>query len=113
MTCFKVMMITFAGSTHTKYVTYLLEMIANLELESNAPLREALLAALLVNPSGLAGNFEPGNIFQEKLNRCIEPIIQRKDTDFGSYHVRHLWSRNIHDIYQLKSDFRAGVGLAK
>lgn len=107
------MMVTFAGSTHTKYATYLLEMISNLELESSPVLRETLLFALLVNPTGLAGGFQLGDIYQEKLNRCIEPIIQRKDTDFGSYHVRHLWSRNINDIYELKADFRTGVGLAK
>jgi hypothetical protein len=107
------MLFTFAGSGHTNYTGYLLEMICDMELESSPALREAFLMSLLVNPTGEQGGFVPGDIYQEGLNRGIEPIIQHKDADFGSYHVRHIWARNIKDIQELKLEFRAGVGLAK
>ncbi|KAJ7289648.1 hypothetical protein C8J57DRAFT_1430275 [Mycena rebaudengoi] len=109
----KVMVFTFAGSTHSKYTNYLLEMIVDLELESNQFLKDATLLSTVLNPNGTAGKFKPCDIFQELLNRCIDPIVQRKDADYGSNHVRNIWSRNIQDIYKLKTDFRAGVGLAE
>ncbi|KAJ7434386.1 hypothetical protein B0H11DRAFT_2372740, partial [Mycena galericulata] len=90
----KVILFTFAGSAHSKYMGYLLEMVVDLEFESNPFLRDANLMSMF-------------------LNRCIDPVVQRKDTDYGSYHVRTIWSRNIKDIYDLKADFRASVGLAK
>jgi hypothetical protein len=31
----------------------------------------------------------------------------------GAHHVCEIWSQNIKDIYDLKTDFRSGVGLAK
>jgi hypothetical protein len=107
------MLFTFAGSGHPNYTGYLLEMICDIELESSPALREAFLACFVVDPTGEKGGFVLGDIYQEGLNRGIEPIIQHKDTDFGSYHVRHIWARNIKDIQELKSEFHAGVGLAK
>ncbi|KAJ7699248.1 hypothetical protein B0H17DRAFT_1256751 [Mycena rosella] len=109
----KVMVFTFAGSNHKKYMGYLLEMICDLELESNPFLKDATLMSMVLNPDGRDGNCKPCDIFQELLNRCIDPVVQRKDTDYGSYHVRNIWSRNIKDIYDLKNDFRAAVGLAE
>ncbi|KAF8223238.1 hypothetical protein L208DRAFT_1381520 [Tricholoma matsutake] len=78
----KIMMFTFAGSGHSNYTGYLLEMICKIELESYPALREAFLMSLLVNPTGKRGSFTPGDIYQE-------------------------------DIQELKSEFQAGVGLAK
>lgn len=107
------MLINFAGSAHSRYMGYLLEMVSHLELESSPELTNATLDTLIINPSGLPGGGQAGDIFQERMNREMEPIVQRKDTDYGSNHVRNLWSRNIKDIYDLKADTRAGVSLAK
>ncbi|KAJ7497873.1 hypothetical protein B0H11DRAFT_2384714 [Mycena galericulata] len=109
----KVMVFTFGGSSHSKYMNYLLEMIVDLELESNAFLRDANLMSMVLNPDGSEGGCKPCDIFQEFLNRCIDPVVQRKDADYGADHVRNTWSRNIKDIYDLKNDFRAGLGLSK
>jgi hypothetical protein len=74
----------------------------------------ATLMSMIINPDDDdEGNWKPCDIFQELLNRCIDPVVQRKDTDYGSYHVRNVWSRNIKDIYNLKADFRAAIGLSK
>ncbi|KAF8147032.1 hypothetical protein K438DRAFT_1989998 [Mycena galopus ATCC 62051] len=97
----KATVFTFAGSTHGKYTNYMLEMICDLELES------------ILSVQGKGGDFSACDIFQEWLNRCIDPIVQRKDADYGANHVREIWSRNIKDIYNLKKDYREGVGLVK
>ncbi|KAF4596165.1 hypothetical protein EYR40_008153 [Pleurotus pulmonarius] len=109
----KVTVFTFAGSNHSKYTSYMLEMICLLERETHKELREAIMKSLLVNLSGKPGDWQPADIVQELLNRCLEPVIQRKDSQFGSYHIRHLWSRNIMDIYQLKADMREDIGLSE
>ncbi|KAL0956773.1 hypothetical protein HGRIS_002893 [Hohenbuehelia grisea] len=109
----KVMALTFAGSNHAKYTQYLLESICQIEFESNDDLKDLILRSELVNLTGNPGDFQPADIVQEGLNRCFEPLIQRKDTEFGSDHVRNVWSRNIKDIYELKEEFRKGLGLAK
>ena len=88
-------------------------MICDLEYESSPELKEASLLSLVVNPTGKEGGFVAGDIYQEGLNRGIEPIVQKKDANFGAYHIRHLWSRNIKDIQDLWSTFRTGVGLSK
>ena len=107
------MLFTFAGSEHTNYTRYMLEMICDIELESSPALCEAFLTSLLVNLTGEWGGFILGDIYQEGINWGIEPIIQHKDADFGSYHVQHTWAHNIKDIQELKLKFRTGIGLAK
>ncbi|KAJ7201497.1 hypothetical protein B0H12DRAFT_1036342 [Mycena haematopus] len=109
----KSMAITFAGSTHSKYTNYLLEMICDLELESNEYLKEATLLSTILNPDGTEGTFKPCDIYQEFLNRCIDPLVQRKDADYGAFQMRNVWSRNIKDIYDLKKDFRQELELSK
>ncbi|KAJ7726617.1 hypothetical protein B0H16DRAFT_1735544 [Mycena metata] len=109
----KIMVFTFAGSAHSKYTGYLLEMIVDLEMESNPFLRDTTLMSTVINPDSKEGGSKACDIFQEFLNRCIDPVVQRKDTDYGAHHVRNVWSRNIKDIYDLKTDFRSSLGLEK
>lgn len=106
-------MFNFAGSGHSRYMGYLLEMVADIELESSPALRNATLDSMICNPSGLPGGSQACDIFQERMNRELEPIIQRKDTDYGSDYVRNMWSRNLKDIYDLKAEMRQDVGLSK
>jgi hypothetical protein len=42
------MVFTFAGSLHSKYMNYLLEMIADLELEFNPFLRDTNLMSMVI-----------------------------------------------------------------
>ena len=105
-------MFTFAGSTHSKYTTYLLEFLTNLELECSRELRETTLNAMLVNLSGNAGSFSPGDLIQEFFNRLLEAVIERKGADFGDTFIRKVISRNLHHMGRVKKDLREGVGLA-
>ena len=59
------MLFTFAGSGHTIYTSYMLEMICDLEYESSPELKEASLLSLVVNPTGEEGGFVAGDIYQE------------------------------------------------
>ncbi|KAJ7085048.1 hypothetical protein C8R44DRAFT_651340 [Mycena epipterygia] len=47
------MLFTFGGSTHTNYLSYVLETVMNLELECSPGLKIALLRGLIWNLSGL------------------------------------------------------------
>lgn len=111
--CSKAMLLTFAGTSHSKYTTYLLEMLCNIELESSPALQEAIMKAMLVNVSGEAGKWQPGDIVQESLNKSLEPLVQHKNADFGSNAIHNVWSRNTEDINTLKVEIRRGAGLAK
>ena len=56
------MVFTFAGSTHTKYAAYLLELITYFELESSQVLQETVLNPMVVNLSGKEGRFAAGDM---------------------------------------------------
>jgi len=90
LNAFQVMLFKFAGSSHSKYTTYLLEFLTNFELESSRELRETTLNSMLVNLSGKAGSFAAGDIIQEFFNRLLEAIIERKGADFGDTFVRQV-----------------------
>lgn len=107
------MLFTFAGSTHTKYVSYLLEFITNIELESSPELRHAILQSTLVNLTGRPGTFCPLDLLQEHLNRMLESVVQRKGVSYGDDWIRKVISRNLHHFGRIKKDLREGVKLAE
>ncbi|KAF8958799.1 hypothetical protein BDZ97DRAFT_1940816 [Flammula alnicola] len=107
----KVMLFTFAGSSHSNYMKYLLEMITKIELETDKNLRKALLQLTLVNLSGREGHWSAGDFVQEYFNRLLEAIVQRKGVEYGDKFVRQTWSRNIHHVARLKLSWFNGVGL--
>ncbi|KAF8872739.1 hypothetical protein BD779DRAFT_1708992 [Infundibulicybe gibba] len=109
----KFMLFTFAGSSHTKYTNYLLEMLCDLELESSPLLREAVLRSMLVNLSGQRGAFSASDFIQEFFNRLLEAIVEKKGVDYGDTFIRNVISRNLHHFARIKLDLRNGVGLAR
>jgi hypothetical protein len=106
------MLFTFAGSTHSKYTTYLLKFLTNLELESSQELYETTLNAMLVNLSGKEGSFSAGDLIQEFFNRLLEAIIERKGANFGDTFICQVVSRNLHHMGRVKKDLQEGVGLS-
>ncbi|KAJ7580007.1 hypothetical protein C8J56DRAFT_1058311 [Mycena floridula] len=107
----KVMLFTFAGSTHTNYTKYLLETLANLELESSEQLREALLSMMVVCLNGV--DFICGDWLQEHHNKLIEFMVEHKGKEFDSPFIRHIISRNLHHFSRIKKELRDGVGLSR
>jgi hypothetical protein len=108
----KVMLFTFAGSSHSNYTGYLLEMIVKLELESSSMLKQAILRLSLVNLRGEEGHFSTGDFIQEYFNRLLESIVQKKGVEYGDHFIRNIWSRNLHHVARLKSSWLNGIGLS-
>lgn len=107
------MMFSFAGSTHSKYVGYCLEMIARVELESSPELRNAILRNMLINPSGEPGRFVEGDLHLEHINLVLEELIQRKNAEWDGNHIRNVIAPNAALFLSVKNTLREGVGLAK
>lgn len=106
------LLFSFAGSSHTKYCTYLLEEVTRLELESSNTLLEGVLSATLVNLSGLEGACTAGDIMQEYFNRLIEAIVEKKGIDYGHAFARNIISPNLGHFARIKINLRSGLGLA-
>ncbi len=71
------MTFTFAGSTHTKYTSYMLEMISKFELESGPKLRKIFFDNWWVSMSGVPGHSMAGDMLQEQLqDELYEHIIK-------------------------------------
>lgn len=107
------LLFTFAGSTHSKYSTYLLEVVCRLELESSPALCDATLRTTLVNLTGRAGSFTAADLMQEFFNRLLEAIVEKKGVEYGDTFIRRVISRNLHHFARIKLDLRVGVGLSQ
>ncbi|KAI0353618.1 hypothetical protein OH77DRAFT_1406859 [Trametes cingulata] len=111
---FKIMIFKFAGSGHTKYCTYLLEMLCIVELESSPALRDAFLKNWLVNPSGETGHAQEGDLLEEHLNLVLEEAIARKGAnEWDGTYIREVISPNVYHFLELRTSWGTGVGLAK
>ncbi|OJT06327.1 hypothetical protein TRAPUB_2789 [Trametes pubescens] len=108
----KMMLFTFAGSSHTKYTSYLLEFLCILELESSNELRDSILGTLLINLTGEAGRFSPADLIQEYFNRLLQAIAERKGIEYDNHFIRDVLSRNLHHLARLLDDLKQGLGLS-
>ncbi|KAJ3729759.1 hypothetical protein C8R42DRAFT_569719 [Lentinula raphanica] len=107
--CLKMMTFTFAGSSHTKYTGYLLEMICNLELESSPQLRDFFFENWLISTNG--HSFEAGDLFQEQLQEELYEHVNH-DQGFDNFHTRERLSPNVYRFRQTKKVHHASLGLA-
>jgi hypothetical protein len=107
------MLFTFAGSSHSKYATYTLEMICTLELESSPALKDAILLNWLVNTEGLPGHFLERDLHQEHYNGELDESRDHNDAEWDGNLMRNVCSRNIHHFLRLKKEWGQGLGLSK
>ncbi|KAJ3771380.1 hypothetical protein FB446DRAFT_609077, partial [Lentinula raphanica] len=107
--CLKMMTFSFAGSSHTKYTGYLLEMICNFELESTPKLKNFFLNNWLVSSNG--HTYEAGDLFQEQLQDELYEHINH-DQSFDNLHVRERLAPNVYYFKQTKKAHHAYLGLA-
>ncbi|KAF8983551.1 hypothetical protein BDQ17DRAFT_1437367 [Cyathus striatus] len=101
-----------ARSTHSKYCTYLLEVITRLELESSQELVDAILQTTLVNMTGLPGACTAADVMQEYFNRLLEAIVEKKGINYGDHLARNVISPNLAHFACIKLNLRSGTGLA-
>ncbi len=92
----KSMLFAFAGSSHQKYVQYLLETLFDLELKSSPELRKTLLDILHATLDGLSGKHKPCDLIQEYFNRIFEAIVQHKGHNYGDRFIHEGIARNLH-----------------
>ncbi|OSD03124.1 hypothetical protein PYCCODRAFT_1366450, partial [Trametes coccinea BRFM310] len=109
----KIILFKFAGSGHTKYSSYLLEMICTVELEMGPTLREVFLKNWLVNPSGDVGKTQEGDLLEEHMNLILEEVTARKGVDWDGIFMRDVISRNVFHFSELRGEWGVGVGLSK
>ncbi|KAJ3991231.1 hypothetical protein F5050DRAFT_1802198 [Lentinula boryana] len=107
--CLKMMTFSFAGSSHTKYTGYLLEMICNFELESTPKLKNFFLNNWLISSNG--HTYEAGDLFQEQLQDELYEHINH-DQSFDNLHVRERLAPNVYCFKQTKKAHHAYLGLA-
>ncbi|KAJ7706777.1 hypothetical protein B0H17DRAFT_850412, partial [Mycena rosella] len=110
--CIKYMLFTFAGSTHTNYMNYVLETIINLDLELSPELKIALLLLLMMNLTGNAGHCEEGDYVVEFFNRLLEDVVKHKNAQFDDNFICNVISCNLRQIAELKLTWRTGTGMA-
>ena len=94
----QMMLVTFAGSSHTKYTGYLLDMIGFLEFDADQELRTMFLQNWLVNPSGEAGRYLEKDLMQEHHNEVLEERSKRQGTSWDSRQMRDVHSRTVQHI---------------
>jgi hypothetical protein len=105
------MLFTFAGSTHHKYTSYLLEMVCSLELESKPDLKTLVFENWLVNPLGLPGHWMEGDLYQEQLQDELYEQIGGKDATFADKYVQHIITPNVHHFVHVKKDINESLRL--
>lgn len=105
------MLFTFAGSSHNKYTSYLLDMIAFLEIDAGPDLRNLFLRNWLANPSGEAGRYIEKDLMQEHHNNVLEERIKRGGVEWDSKQMRDIHSRAVHHTERIKKEMRQTIAL--
>jgi hypothetical protein len=106
------MLITFAGSSHTKYTGYLLDTISFLEFDAGPELRAMFLRNWLVNPSGETGRYLEKDLMQEHHNAVLEERMKRQGTSWDSKQMRGVHSRTVQHIERIKKELRPALMLS-
>lgn len=106
------MLITFAGSSHSKYTGYLLDTIGFLECDTDQELRTMFLQNWLVNPSGEPGRHIEKDLMQEHHNEVLEENVKRKGMDWDSKPMRDVHSRTVEHVKRIKREQRTALALS-
>lgn len=106
------MLITFAGSSHSRYTSYLLDTIAFPEFDAGPELQNLFLRNWLVNLSGEAGRHLEKDLMQEHYNDVLQDRTKRSDVDWDSKQMRDTHSRVVHHTERIKTEMRPTLGLS-
>jgi hypothetical protein len=93
-------------------MSYLLEMVCNLELKSSKESKSFVFENWLVNPLGLARHWLEGDLYQEELQDKLYEHISQKDAGFMGKYVQHVIAPNVHCFVEVKKDIHKSLGLA-
>jgi hypothetical protein len=76
-------------------------------------MREAIINNYLVNPSGLPGHWQAGDLLQEHHNLKIKVIFNSKNSDFNDAFLRESISLNIAGFSQVEESIMEHLGLTR
>jgi len=107
----KMLLIKFAGSNNPKYMSYLIEMFCNIELEYPECTRKALFNNWLVNLEGKPGHFLEMDLMQEHFNCRLEELAKYKGKEFDDPWFRDVLSVNVAHFVKLTKELEAAVDL--
>jgi len=105
------MLVTFAGSSHTKYTGYLLDTIGFLECDADQAFRTMFLENWLVNLSGEAGRYLEKDLMQEHYNEVLEERMKKQGMSWDSKQMRDIHSRTVQHIECIKKELRPALTL--
>ncbi|KAJ7909546.1 hypothetical protein B0H13DRAFT_1529859, partial [Mycena leptocephala] len=74
----KILIFTFAGTSHQNCMGYMLDLYALLKFECSPELKEALLNNWLMNLLGEIGRCIEADLMQEHFNRWLEDMVGRR-----------------------------------
>jgi hypothetical protein len=111
LTTTQAMLITFAGSSHSKYTGYVLDMIGFLECDADQELRTMFLQNWLVNPSGEPGRYIEKDLMQEHHNEVLEERVKVQGKSWDSRAMRDVHSRTVQHVERMKKELRLALGL--
>jgi len=106
------MLVTFAGSSHTKYTGYILDMIGFLEFDAGQELQTMFLKNWLVNPSGETGRYLEKDLMQEHHNEVLEERSRRQGSSWDSKQMRGVHSRTVQQVERIKKEVRPALELS-
>ena len=106
------MLFTFAGSSHSKYTSYLLNTIAFLEIDAGPELRNLFLRNWLVNLSGEVARYLEKDLMQEHHNDVLEGRVKRGGVEWDSRQMRDIYSRMVHHTERIKKEARSTLALS-
>jgi len=108
----QMMLVTFAGSSHTKYTSYLLDTIGFLECDTDRGFRTMFLENWLVNLSGEMGRYIEKDLMQEHHNEVLEERMKKQGMSWDSKQMRDIHSRTVQHIERIKKELRPALALS-
>jgi hypothetical protein len=95
------------------YGAELLEIACNFKYEYPPDLREAIINNYLVNPSGLPGHWQAGDLLQEHHNLKIKTIFNSKNSDFDDPFLRESISLNVTGFSKVEESLMEHLDLTR
>ncbi|KAJ7716863.1 hypothetical protein B0H16DRAFT_1338536, partial [Mycena metata] len=109
----KIWIFKFAGSSHSNYVRYLLEVYCMLRYEASTDLRNAILDNWLLNIKGELGKWIPADLHQEHYNKWLEDMVRKHGGEFDDKFYRQTISPNVHFFLQIKEEVETAFDLER
>ncbi|KAJ7906434.1 hypothetical protein B0H13DRAFT_1880588 [Mycena leptocephala] len=100
----KIWIFKFAGSSHQKYVSYLLEVYCMLRYEASKDLTDAILNNWLLNIKGELGRWLAGDQHQEHYNKWLEAMAPKHGGEFDDPFYRQTIPPIVHHFLEIKEE---------